>query len=116
VRDAVLSTGNHYYIAGLPEMESAIARGDSFSEAFDAPKRLPDDFIQTLEVGEMSGSDSESLERLSLEYREKLQLALKQLAVASSYLIWMLISGMIIAVIFMVFMQYLNMITSNLPK
>ena len=51
-----------------------------------------------------------------MEYREKAQLALKQLAVAAGFLIWVIISGMIIAVIFMVFLQYLSMITSNLPK
>lgn len=116
VRDAVLSTGNFYYIAGLPEIEQAVGKGKSFSEALDVPKRLPDEFIQTLEVGELSGNDSESLERLAVEYREKAQLALKQLAVAAGFLIWMIISGMIIAVIFMVFLQYLSMITSNLPK
>ena len=54
--------------------------------------------------------------RLAVEYREKAQLALKQLAVAAGFLIWVIISGMIIAVIFMVFLQYLSMITSNLPK
>jgi type II secretory pathway component PulF len=86
VRDSILTTGNHYYIAGL------------------------------LEVGELSGADSESLERLALQYRDKAQLALKQLAVSAGFAIWFLIAAMIITVIFMVFMQYLSIITGNLPK
>jgi type IV pilus assembly protein PilC len=116
VRDAVLATGNYYYIAGLPQIESGIQKGQSLSESFALPNRLPDEFIQTLEVGELSGADSESLERLAIQYREKAQVALKQLAVAAGFLIWFLIAAMIVTVIFMVFMQYLNIITGNLPK
>jgi type II secretory pathway component PulF len=116
VRDAVLSTGNYYYIAGLPQIESGIEQGRSLSESFAEPKRLPDEFIQTLEVGELSGADSESLERLAIQYREKAQIALKQLAIAAGFLIWFMIAAMIITVIFMVFMQYLSIITGNLPK
>ncbi|MFM7927272.1 MAG: type II secretion system F family protein, partial [Pirellula sp.] len=116
VRDAVLSTGNYYYISGLPEIESGIQQGKSLSESFSEPKRLPDEFIQTLEVGELSGADSESLERLAIQYREKAQIALKQLAVAAGFLIWFMIAAMIITVIFMVFMQYLAILTGNLPK
>ena len=116
VRDAVLSTGNFYYISGLPEIENSIQKGMSLAESLDAPKRLPDEFIQTIEVGEMSGSDSESLERLSFQYMDKAQFALKQLAVAAGFAIWFMIAAMIITVIFMVFMQYLSILTGNLPK
>jgi type IV pilus assembly protein PilC len=77
---------------------------------------LPSEFIQILEVGELSGADSESLERLALQYRDKAQLALKQLAVTAGFVIWFLIAAMIITVIFTVFMQYLSIITGNLPK
>jgi type II secretory pathway component PulF len=116
VRDAVLSTGNYYYIAGLPDIESGIEQGQALSESFAIPKRLPEDFIQTLEVGELSGADSESLERLAGQYREKAQVSLKQLAVAAGFLIWFMIAAMIITVIFMVFLQYLAILTGNLPK
>jgi type IV pilus assembly protein PilC len=116
VRDSILTTGNHYYIAGLPEIEAEIQKGQSLSESFARPNRLPDEFIQILEVGELSGADSESLERLALQYRDKAQLALKQLAVSAGFAIWFLIAAMIITVIFMVFMQYLSIITGNLPK
>ena len=116
VRDAVLSTGNYYYIAGLSDIESGIEQGRALSESFAIPNRLPEDFIQTLEVGELSGADSESLERLAGQYREKAQVSLKQLAVAAGFLIWFMIAAMIITVIFMVFLQYLAILTGNLPK
>jgi len=108
VRDAILSTGNFFYISGLKKTLSEIEKGKSFSEALDAPKLLPEEFIQTVAVGEMSGSESESLERMAVVYREKAQLALKQLAVLAGVAIWLLIAAMIIAAIFMIFFQVLK--------
>jgi hypothetical protein len=42
--------------------------------------------------------------------------SLKLLAVAAGFLIWFMIAAMIITVIFMVFLQYLAILTGNLPK
>lgn len=115
VRDAILSTGNYYYISGLETVLSEIGKGKSFTEALDAPKLLPDEFIQMMEVGEMSGSGSESLERLAIVYREKAQLALKQLAIIAGVLVWIMIAALIIVAIFMIFFQILQ-VYSNAMK
>ncbi len=114
IRDSLLSTGNFFYISGLQQTLGEIERGKSFSEALDAPKLLPADFIQMVAVGEMSGSDSESLERLAIVYREKAQLALKQLAILAGVAIWFMIAAIIIAAIFMIFFQYLNLLNGFL--
>jgi type II secretory pathway component PulF len=116
VRDGLLSTGNYYYMSGLPMTMQEIERGNSLAESLAAPGVLPGDFIQAVEVGELSGSDSESLERMAVVYREKAQLALKQLAIAAGFVIWFLIAAMVIAVIFTIFMQVINMYSSFLPK
>lgn len=116
VREGLMSTGNYYYLSGLPLTLQEIERGKSFSESLAAPGVLPDDFIQAVEVGEMSGSDSESLERMAVAYREKAQLALKQLSITAGFAIWLLIAAVIISIIFMIFMQILNMYSGFLPK
>jgi type IV pilus assembly protein PilC len=114
VQDALLSTGNHYYIAGMDQTLAEIAKGHSFADALDAPKTLPDEFIQTVAVGEMSGADSESLERMAIMYREKAQLALKQLAITASMLVWLMIAIIIIAAIFTIFFQVLGVYSKAL--
>ena len=114
VRDALLSTGNYYYISGLDKTISAIVQGRSFAEALDAPKLLPEEFIQSVEVGEMSGSDSESLERMAVVYREKAQFALKQFAIMAGFAVWMFIAAMIITAIFMIFFQILQVYSNAL--
>lgn len=116
VRDALLSTGNYYYISGLGLVLEGVEQGKSFSESLDAPKVLPNDFIQALEVGELSGSDSESLERLAVNYRERAQAALKALAITAGVVIWMMIAAIIIAAIFTIFFQILKVYTGYLPK
>jgi type IV pilus assembly protein PilC len=114
VREALLSTGNHYYMAGLERTLSELEKGKSFAESLDAPKLLPQEFIQVVEIGELSGSDSESLERLAETYREKAQLALRQLAVAAGLAIWLMIAGIIIFAIFMIFFQIMQVYTQAL--
>ena len=80
----------------------------------DAPKLLPEEFIQSVEVGEMSGSDSESLERMAVVYREKAQLALKQFAIMAGFAVWLFIAAMIITAIFMIFFQVLQVYSNAL--
>jgi type II secretory pathway component PulF len=116
VREAILSTGNFYYMSGLPLTLQGIEKGRSLSESLAAPQVLPEEFIQAVEVGELSGNDSESLERMAIQYREKAQVALKQLAIAAGFTIWFLIAAMIVAVIFIIFTQYLSLLYGNLPK
>jgi type II secretory pathway component PulF len=108
VREALMATGNFYYISGIGQVEESIRQGKTFSEALDAPKLLPSEFIQTVEVGELSGSDSESLERLAVVYREQAESALTRLAVVSGVVVWMMIAGLIIFAIFTIFFQIMK--------
>jgi type IV pilus assembly protein PilC len=111
VREALMATGNFYYISGIDQVEEAIKKGKSFSEALDAPKILPTEFIQTVEVGELSGSDSESLERLAIVYREQAEAALSKFAVVSGVVVWMMIAGLIVFAIFTIFFQIMKVYT-----
>jgi type II secretory pathway component PulF len=114
VREALMSTGNHYYMAGIDTCDREIERGKSFAEALDAPKLLPEEFIQAVEIGELSGTDSESLERLAVSYRERAQSALSKLAIFAGMAIWLMISAMIIFAIFMIFFQVMKVYTDAL--
>ncbi|MFN7877227.1 MAG: type II secretion system F family protein [Pirellula sp.] len=107
-REALMATGNFYYISGIEQVEESIRQGKSFSEALDAPKLLPSEFIQTVEIGELSGSDSESLERLAIVYREQAEAALSKFAVVSGVAVWMMIAGLIVFAIFTIFFQIMK--------
>ena len=111
VKEALLATGNYYYISGIEQVDDAIRQGKTFSEALDAPKLLPSEFIQTVEVGELSGSDSESLERLAIVYREQAESALAKFAVFAGLAVWMMIATLIIFAIFTIFFQIMKVYT-----
>lgn len=112
LRESLLATGNHYYTQGIPESEREIAQGKSFAESLAAPGLLPDDFIQVVEVGEISGSDSESLERLAVTYREKASASLQQLAIFSGLAVWFVIAAILIIAIFSIFFQIMEVYTN----
>ena len=114
VREALLATGNHYYMSGIETAVNSIDQGNSFSESLEATKLLPPEFIQVVEIGELSGSDSESLERMAVTYREKAQSALAQFAIASGLAVWLMIAAIIIFAIFSIFFQIMQVYTNAL--
>jgi type II secretory pathway component PulF len=67
-----------------------------------------------VEIGELSGSDSESLERMAVTYREKAQSALAQFAIASGLAVWLMIAAIIIFAIFSIFFQIMQVYTNAL--
>lgn len=112
IREAFLSTGNYYYISGMPVAEAEIEKGQAFATAFDASGVMPREFIEGLEIGEMSGTETNSLERLAAEYQERSQIALARLASITSNVIWVGIAMFLIFVIVRMFMQYISVLTS----
>lgn len=112
LRESLLSTGNHYYTQGISVSEREIAQGKSFAESLAAPGLLPDEFIQVVEVGEISGSDSESLERLAVTYREKASASLQQLAIFAGLAVWFMIAAILIVAIFTIFFQIMEVYTN----
>ena len=66
-------------------------------------------------MGELSGTETESLDHLALQYRERAKAALNLLATLASVTIWMLVMGLIAFMVIRMAMQYVNLIYSNLP-
>ncbi len=112
VREAFLSTGNDYYIQGMPNALDSIVEGKSLAESFDIAQVFPREFIEGIEVGELSGNETESLETLAAEYSRRASTALTQLSVMTGVAIWIAISMIIIFFIIRMVMQYVNMLNS----
>lgn len=112
IREAFLATGNFYYISGMPKAEEQVVKGQSFAHAFEASQVMPREFIEAIEIGEMSGTETNSLERLAREYQERSRTALSRLASITGTVIWIGIAMFLIFVIIRMFMQYVNVLTS----
>ena len=68
-----------------------------------------------VQIGELSGTETESLDHLAVDYQQRSQAALDTIATVTSLAIWM---GIILLMAFMIIrmaMQYINMLNSFLP-
>lgn len=115
VKQAFLATGNYYFIGGMDRAVAEVERGASFGDAFAASKVLPQEFVETVQIGELSGTETESLDHLALDYQRRSQAALHTIASVTSFTIRLGILMLMAFMIIRMAMQYINMLNSFLP-
>ncbi len=115
VKQAFLATGNHYFMSGMERAVATVERGGSFGDAFDESKVLPAEFVESIRIGELSGTETESLDHLAYQYQERAKAALSAIAMITSFTIWLGILIIIGFIIVRMAMQYINMLNSFLP-
>ncbi len=108
------ATGNGYYAEQGPGVAQRIEQGMSLHAALAATGVIPRDLLDSIAVGEESGRLVETMERQSAEYQERAGVAISILAQAAGYLIWILVAGLIIMLIFRIFSSYIATINSLL--
>jgi len=114
-KQAFLATGNHYFIGGMDRAVQEIHRGASFGDAFEKSAVLPADFVESIRIGELSGTETESLDHLAVQYQERAKSALTAIATIASFTIWL---GIILLLGFMIIrmaMSYINLLNDFLP-
>ena len=82
--------------------------------AFRSTGIFPQRFLDALEVGEESGQIVETMERLSAQYQEEAESAMKTISVMLGTGIWMLVAALIVMIIFRIFGFYLGAINDAL--
>ena len=109
---ALESTGNARYMDVVALVDEVIARGDTIEEAFRASGVFPREFLDAVLVGEQSGRLVESMAVLSRQYHERADAAMRVLTMVAGYVVWALIAGIIILVIFRIFSFYVGAINN----
>lgn len=112
VKQAFRSTGNFYLMSGMEKSVDAIKKGDSFSESFRAAGVFPADFVEFVEVGEVSGTETESLDRLASEYQQRGRTALTILAMAASGFLWFSIIVILVVMVMSMALKYISLINN----
>ncbi len=115
VKQAFMATGNHYFMSGTERAVAEVAKGASFGDAFAASRVLPQEFIESVRIGELSGTETESLDHLAEQYQDRAKAALNTLATIASFAIWLSIILLLAFMIIRMAMQYINMLNSFLP-
>jgi len=115
-RSTLESTESDYFIRFSTQIDDCLRKGKELHEAFRETHVFPEDFVQVLKTGELTGTLVESLKRLSREYDERSKLAWGTVAVAGALLTWLSVAILIIYLIFRIFyVSYYGRIQEFLP-
>jgi type IV pilus assembly protein PilC len=110
IRLALRSTQNAYYTSKSQIIETAVAEGREFHEGMREAGVFPDDFLDAMEMAELSGTQVDSLDRLASDYRQRAQTAAKTLTIAATFTVWGGTAVILIALIFRVASFYIGML------
>lgn len=114
LKQAFMATGNYYFISGMDRALASVGQGNSFGDAMDAADVFPREFIEQIRVGELSGTETESLDHLALQLRQQAKSALNLIATIAGTAIWLLVMGLIAFMVLRMAMQYLSLLNSFL--
>ncbi len=104
------ATGNHYYSRYGPEVAQRIEQGQDIHSALTSTGVFPTELLDNIAVGEESGRLAEIMQRLSKEYQERATTAISVLAQIAGYIIWLMVAGLIVMLIFQLFSSYVDVI------
>ncbi|MBI3860822.1 MAG: type II secretion system F family protein, partial [Planctomycetia bacterium] len=104
------ATGNGAFSGASPDVCRQVLEGDELSTALASSRLFPEEYVSLVEVAETSGTVPETLQRLSPQFEEQARRSLVALAVAASWLVWLVVAGLIIFIVFSFFAQYVKTI------
>ncbi len=117
MRLSLEATRSQYFEMLIPQVDRQLLDGEEIHDILRRTGAFPPDFLDVVETGEISGMLAESMEKLSVLYQEKAKAALNTLAVIAGVIVWMMIAGLIIMVIFKLFFAlYLNPLNEALEN
>jgi len=109
---AFRGTGSDVFQQHALQAEDIVGRGQTVSEALAATCQFPPEFLATVDVGEQAGTLAESLLHEADQLQEQAREGVKRLSVIGITIIWIGIAALIIAIIFRMALQYIDLINS----
>lgn len=108
IRLGLRSTQNSFYRAREAAIATSVAEGNDFFTALHRADAFPNDLLQAVQVGELTGELTESLERLSDDYREQSAINLRRISQISGFGIFIMVGSMIGFSILLMYASYLG--------
>ena len=104
------ATGNGAFAASIPQTVALVQQGEDLTTALYSTGLYPQDFLELVRVGETTGTVPEALQRLSPQLEEQARRSLSAMTMVLAWLIWALVAGLIVFIIFRVFLNYIAML------
>ncbi len=111
------ATANGAFQAAIPQTWSLLEQGETLSTALTATGLFPIDYLQIVEVSEVSGTVPETLDRLSPKFGEQAKRSMEMMAAILGRIIWTVVAVFIIYIVFSIFKRmYLDQIQNALEQ
>lgn len=94
------------------QLVAGLRGGQTLAEALRETGRFPAVLCEGVAVGEMSGTTAEVLGRLADEFDDEARRGLERAAHAAGGVVWLVVAGVFILVIFRIFSSYVGMINA----
>lgn len=114
IRLGVRSTQNRFYQMHESSISTAVAGGQDFYTALRRTAAFPNDLLQAVQTGERTGELTESLERLSDDYREQSVIDLRRIGQISGFGIFITVSTLMGFSILFMYGSYLGSLSDAL--
>jgi type IV pilus assembly protein PilC len=108
VRLALAATQNPYYASHAAAADATIEQGGEIHEALRGAGEYPSEFLEVLSTGELTGQITESMVRLSEDYRRRSEATFRILAVLAGVLIFLMVAMFIGGLIILMFSRLMN--------
>jgi type IV pilus assembly protein PilC len=110
------ATDNDAFVHSSETIRDSLSEGEELTVSLRKSRLFPEDFENILENAEESGRLTQVLEHQTKYYEEESGRRLTILTTVVSWGIWLSIATVIIIVIFRMFLTYLGVLESNMPK
>jgi type IV pilus assembly protein PilC len=110
VKLSLRATGNAAYRMYTDAMVTELRSGDELYQAMQNTGRFPEEYIETIMVGETSGRLHDVLGRQADHYNEETERRMKGLTQAAGFVVWGMVAIVIIIAIIRIAMIYVNAI------
>jgi type IV pilus assembly protein PilC len=107
---ALQSTHNAYFTRHIPDVQASVNRGQEAFVALAQTGVFPNDFLDSLQVGEQSGRLEEAMLRLADQYQDRARAALATLTTLAGFAVWAFVALIIIAIIISIVSSYAGLI------
>jgi len=106
IPQALAATGNGAFAGRARSIVERLMDGCTLREALEGSRLFPRQYLEIMSVAEESGSLEDTLERLAKNSFESAEFALKALAVAVAWLVWLGVAAVIVTFIFILFRKF----------
>lgn len=92
------------------EIEDTLRGGATLADALHATGRFPRVVVEAVDVGELTGTTAETLDRLAGDLDDEARRGIAAAARGAGFLVWAAVAALIALVVFRIFSSYLGMI------